>query len=504
MRISPVQNYYRTNYTNQISASKEKQPLAEAKAQTSVSYFTKPSNVLSFMGIQSTTMELVKKIPLEDRLASMFEILKQGDLLITGKDLKSAQKALKESVKAFSTAIKRFIFVPDDGVEGTIAFARGFYGDLLVTNPNKFNMEYRVSNEFKLFKSGDTLYLSEGDAIKIKDKEIPIKEKPAFDLSVSRCMFAQSYDLTKSVLTAIAQRNIQSIQALSKFSTGVKAPKKLTFADVGGQDDVINQLKKGILYPVKYPEAYENSIVNHGFIMYGPPGTGKTLIAQALANESNANFIKLNGLEMESKWVGESEANWRALFNAAKESQPAIIFIDEFDAVARKRGSVDVYGDKVVNQLLTLMSDIEKDGDQIYVITATNKVNALDDAITRSGRFGKHIEVKAPETLEGVNKILDIHTKTKKLDEGLDKAALSKKLLDIKATGADIAHIVNTANENAFERCGIYEKMDNGTFEKSDIDNLKITFEDFVKAIDVFLRKADKSDRKPIGFNKVH
>ena len=179
-------------------------------------------------------------------------------------------------------------------------------GDLLVTNPNKFDMEYRVNSEFKPFKAGDTLYLSDGDAIKIKNKEIPIKEKPTFDLSVSRCMFAQPYDLTKSVLTSIAQRNMQSIQALSKYASGLKAPKKLTFADVGGQDDVINQLKKGILYPVKYPDAYENSKVNHGFIMYGPPGTGKTLIAQALANESNATFMKLNGLEMESKWVGES------------------------------------------------------------------------------------------------------------------------------------------------------------------------------------------------------
>ena len=292
MRISSIQNYYRTNYTNQVKTANVNKQVAETKAQTSASYFTKPSNVLSFTGVQSTAMDLVKKIPLEDRLASMFEILKQGDLVITGKNLKSAQSALKDSVTAFSTAIKRFIFVPDDNVEGTIAFARGFDGDLLVTNPNKFDMEYRVNSEFKPFKAGDTLYLSDGDAIKIKNKEIPIKEKPTFDLSVSRCMFAQPYDLTKSVLNSIAQRNMQSIQALSKYVSGFKAPKKLTFADVGGQDEVINQLKKGILYPVKYPDAYENSKVNHGFIMYGPPGTGKTLIAQALANESNATFIK--------------------------------------------------------------------------------------------------------------------------------------------------------------------------------------------------------------------
>ena len=238
--------------------------------------------------------------------------------------------------------------------------------------------------------------------------------------------------------------------------------------------------------------------------MYGPPGTGKTLIAQALANETQADFVKLNGLEMESKWVGQSEENWRNLFDQARENQPSIIFIDEFDAVAKKRGGADVYGDKVVNQLLTLMSDVEKNGDEIYVIAATNKVDVLDDAITRSGRFGKHIEVKAPETVEGVNKILDIHTRNKKLSNDVNKTELSKKLLDIKATGADIAHIVNSANENAFERAGIYTKMENGTFEKSDIDNLNITFDDFTKAIKDFTNNGDKSNRKPIGFNKYN
>lgn len=501
MRISSIQNYYRTNYTNQVKTANVNKQVVETKAQTSASYFTKPSNVLSFTGVQSRAVELAKQIPLGDRLASVFQVLKQGDLVITGKDLKSAQSALKDSVKAFSTAIKRFIFVPEDNLEGTIAFARGFDGDFLVTNPNKFDMEYRINNAFKPFKAGDTLYLSEGDAIKIKDKVIPIKEKPDVDLSFSRHIFAQPYDLTKSVLSSIEQRNLKSIQSLSKFTT--KAPKKLTFADVGGQDDVITQLKKGILYPIKYPEAYENSKVNHGFIMYGPPGTGKTLIAQALANESHATFMKLNGLEMESKWVGESESNWRALFKMAQENQPAIIFIDEFDAVARKRGSVDVYGDKVVNQLLTLMSDVEKEGDQIYIITATNKIDALDSAITRSGRFGKHIEVKAPDTVDGVNKILDIHTKDKKLADDFDKVAISQKLLDIKATGADIAYISSVANENAFERAGIFAKMENGTFEKADIDNLRITGEDFSKAIDVFIESSRKSDRKPVGFNKV-
>ena len=501
MRISSIQNYYRTNYTNQIRPAKQS---AAANVQTKPADLGgKTSKILSFTGVQSTSLALVKKLPLEDRLASVFQIAKHGDLVITGKDLKSAQKALKESVKAFDNAIKRFIFVEDDNIDGTVAFLRNFMDELEVTNTNKFDMFYNYDGEFLPIKPGETYYVVPGDIVKLKDKEIPIKKQPDVDLSLSRHIFSQSFDLTESVKSSIKKRNIKSIQSLAKYASGLKA-KQLTFADVGGQDNVINELKKGILYPVKYPEAYENTVVNHGFIMYGPPGTGKTLIAQALANETKADFVKLNGLEMESKWVGQSEENWRNLFDQARENQPSIIFIDEFDAVAKKRGGADVYGDKVVNQLLTLMSDVEKNGDEIYVIAATNKVDVLDDAITRSGRFGKHIEVKAPETVEGVNKILDIHTKNKKLSKDINKPELSKKLLDIKATGADIAHIVNSANENAFERAGIYTKMENGTFEKSDIENLTITFEDFTKAIKDFTKKGDKNNRKPVGFNKYN
>ena len=139
---------------------------------------------------------------------------------------------------------------------------------------------------------------------------------------------------------------------------------------------------------------------------------------------------------------------------------------------------------------------------ELEYFISENKLDALDSAITRSGRFGKHIEVKAPDTVEGINKILDIHTKNKKLSPDVDKVMLSKRLLDKQTTGADIAFIVNNAHENAFERAGIYTKMENGTFEKSDIDNLKITNEDFAKAIKDFVHKNDAANRRPIGFNK--
>ena len=145
------------------------------------------------------------------------------------------------------------------------------------------------------------------------------------------------------------------------------------------------------------------------------------------------------------------------------------------------------------------MSDLEKNGDDVYVLATTNKVDMLDDAIMRSGRFGKHIEVGPPD-LAGTRQILDIHTRGKKLADNLDKDALAKQMHSIKSTGADIARLVADAHNNAFQRAGIFEKMDNGTFKKSDIDNLRILQEDFDKAITDFNTEKNVSKRKPIGY----
>lgn len=241
--------------------------------------------------------------------------------------------------------------------------------------------------------------------------------------------------------------------------------------------------------------------LNRGFILYGPPGTGKTHIARALANEAGANFISLNGLDLESKWVGESEANWRSLFTEAKENQPTIIFLDEFDAVARSRDSKDEYGNKVVNQILTLMTDIDNEGDSVFVIGATNNYAALDKAIIRSGRFGKHYEVKEPD-MDALREIFKVHTKKKTLDENINTEELLSKLHSLKATGADIKHIVNDAHNNGYVRAGIFTKMENKTFNSNDLKDFKIEKEDFNKAIDDFMKDRKSNTRKPIGYNK--
>ena len=260
---------------------------------------------------------------------------------------------------------------------------------------------------------------------------------------------------------------------------------KITFASVGGQDGAIDKLKKNVMFPLKYPEAFKNRMLNRGIILYGPPGTGKTLMALALANESDANFIKINASEMTSKWHGESEKNWRDIFSRARKSQPCIIFIDEFDTVAQKRGhnASNNYDDTVANQILAEMSDLEKNGDNVFLIGATNRFDELDSGITRAGRFGTHIEITAPKTIQDVIKIFDIHIKDKPLADDVDKKSAAKIMLDMNVTGADIAAIVNNALENSYNRLGIYEKMENGTFTNDDLKEVKIKNCDLVSAI---------------------
>ena len=504
MKISPVQNYYCPQYTNNVLNNNTKPVQSQNKSVNSASWqiSTLPGykfyHQINFTGIQSTALAHVKKIPLEDRLASVLQLIQQGDVIVIDETLKSAQKSLKGIGNSFHNIMKRFFYIEDDNLKASLVLFKNSNNELEAYNPNEFDFILKSGKSAYTMNKGDSFYLETEDVLKINDSDLKIKDKPLADLSMLRDTFVRTFDFTNEVNPVIKRQNQKSIYSILQTLSG--KGKKLSFADVGGQDSAINELKKGILYPIKYPGAYKHSIINHGYILYGPPGTGKTLIAQALANETNAEFIKLNGLEMESKWVGQSEENWRKLFDTARENQPSIIFIDEFDAVAKRRGGADVYGDKVVNQLLTLMSDVEKNGDDIFVVTATNRLDMLDSAITRSGRFGKHIEIKAPDTKEAVLKIFDIHTQNKPLALDFPKDKVAEQLLKIKATGADIAHIVNSANELAFERAGIYQKMENGTFKNEDIENMRLIFEDFTKAIDDFSSVNNKSSRRPIGF----
>jgi transitional endoplasmic reticulum ATPase len=223
--------------------------------------------------------------------------------------------------------------------------------------------------------------------------------------------------------------------------TDEKIP-EVTYEDIGGLTEEIKKIREMVEIPIKHPEIFQKLGVEapKGVLLHGPPGTGKTLLAKAVANESDANFILLNGPEIMSKFYGESEKKIRDIFEEAEKTAPAIVFIDELDAIAPKRE--DVSGEverRVVSQILTMMDGLKSRG-KVIVIGATNRVNAVDPALRRPGRFDREIEVGVPDK-KGRLSILKIHTrgmplKGVKLDEianlthgfvGADLEALAKE-----------------------------------------------------------------------------
>lgn len=498
MKINPVST---TNY--QIShppLSAKKKSMGSRTTAPDLNLLNKTYNQLSFKAVPANvSLDLVKKIPLEDRLASIFQNFKLGDLILIGKNLNESARKMYKNTNVVKNAIKRGFFIADDSIGGNLGFVKNMIGDTEVINLNDSPITLISENKTYSMKPQESFYVINGDIIDINGRLLTIKDNPKTDLSMYRKNFSRAFDFQKEVEPQIEKINKKTISTL--MQTAGKKSSPVTFAQVGGLGELKEALKRDIVYPLRYPEAYENIKLDHGAILYGPPGTGKTHIARALANEAGTNFIGINGLEMESKWVGQSEANWRDLFNEAKENQPSLIFLDEFDAVARSRNSKDEYGNKVVNQLLTLMTDIDNEGANVFVIGATNNFDALDKAIIRPGRFGKHYEVPVPD-IEGLREIFKIHTSQKPLDEKINLEELLQKLYNHKATGAGIKQIINDAHNYGYLRAGIFEKMEDKTFTSKDLDEFKIIQEDIDKAYEDFVKHQNSSTRKKIGFGK--
>ncbi len=202
---------------------------------------------------------------------------------------------------------------------------------------------------------------------------------------------------------------------------GVKTLVDVTYEDIGGLKEEVKKVREMIEIPLKRPELFERLGISppKGVLMHGPPGTGKTLLAKAVANESDAHFIAIQGPEIMSKYVGGSEEKLREFFEEAEENAPSIVFIDEIDAIAPKREEVSGETERrVVAQLLTLMDGLKSRG-QVVVIGATNRPDALDAALRRGGRFDREIEIGVPDK-DGRREVLQIHTRGMPLDEKVD------------------------------------------------------------------------------------
>jgi len=252
-------------------------------------------------------------------------------------------------------------------------------------------------------------------------------------------------------ITELTDVEIQSEPVDVSKLEGVKNVVDVTYEDIGGLKEEVKKVREMIEIPLKRPELFERLGIAppKGVLMHGPPGTGKTLLAKAVANESDAHFITINGPEIMSKYVGGSEERLRELFEEAEENAPSIIFIDEIDAIAPKREEVSGEVERrTVAQLLTLMDGLKSRG-QVVVIGATNRPDALDQAIRRGGRFDREIEIGVPDK-DGRGEVLQIHTRGMPLDNKVDLNEMAE--ITHGFVGADLESLCKEAAMRVLRR----------------------------------------------------
>jgi transitional endoplasmic reticulum ATPase len=256
----------------------------------------------------------------------------------------------------------------------------------------------------------------------------------------------------------------------------------VTYDDIGGMAQTIDQLREMVELPLRYPELFQRLGVDppKGLLLYGPPGTGKTRLARAVANESDASFFLINGPEIMGSAYGESEGRLREIFEEAAKSAPSIVFIDEIDSIAPKRGSVQGEAEKrVVAQLLTLMDGLEARAN-LVVIAATNRPEAIDEALRRPGRFDREIVVGVPDE-RGRREILGIHTRGMPLGDKVDLAELARTTYGF--VGADLAALTREAAIEAVRRIMPKLNLEERTIPAEVLDELSVTREDFLEAL---------------------
>ena len=289
------------------------------------------------------------------------------------------------------------------------------------------------------------------------------------------------------------QESLKEIEPSAMREVLVEVP-NVKWVDIGGLKEVKEELQEAVEWPLKYPEIFEymNTDPPKGVLLYGPPGTGKTMLAKAVANESESNFISIKGPELLSKWVGESERGVREVFRKARQASPTIIFFDELDSITPVRGG---HGDshvteRVISQILTELDGLEE-LKEVVVIGATNRIDMVDPALLRPGRFDKLLNVPVPD-LEARKEILKIHLQNKPLAKDVNADQLAEKTEGY--SGADIAALCNTASMLV-----IKEHITNSkTIEKAKekLKDLKISMKYFEKTLEKMKPSSTQSLQK--------
>ena len=491
---------------NQISPLKTNPQVVQNYVNSQSLQYVNASNNIAFHGLFG--LDKNHKSSPEEKLNSAIQNLDNKSIVIFSDDFEKAKALLAQQIYNIKFPMENIYFVKNTINNGSFAVYKDYKdnGKYKIfklhplemvkvleggTDENdrkvKYKYVYQADDPIEL---NDNRYISFGpykqEAFIKTDFNSKTSLKFVFDREVEKYSYL---DNDKD----IQKYNATRLSAL-KQNTGKKTSqiKKIMFSDIGAQDENIKALEQNVIFPVMYPDFYKGFRINKGILLYGPPRCGKTMLALALSNELGVNFIKLGANDLTHSHVGKTEENWRNLFKNAIENQPSIIFIDEIDSIARTRGGASDtarHQDDIVNQLLTLMSDLEKSDDMVFVIAATNRPELLDKALINSGRFGLALEVKMPD-IEGTKQIYDIYEKGKPLDNDIDKDKICKKMFENHFSGSDIAETFYAAHSCALERLGIYEKMRNRTVNKVDLDNFKINMVDMENAVEKLAKNA--------------
>ncbi len=294
----------------------------------------------------------------------------------------------------------------------------------------------------------------------LDDGRAVVKSTTGPDLIVKISGSVDPSMLRPGTIVALNSRGSAIVEVLpGRFDPLVKAMEivekpNVTFNDIGGLREQIREIYEAIVLPLKQPEVFREVGVDppKGVLLYGPPGTGKTLLAKAVARESDATFIRVVASEFVNKFIGEGARLVREVFRLARRKAPAIIFIDEIDAIGAKRMDMGTSGDREVQRTLVQLL-AEMDGfdplDNVKVIAATNRIDLLDPALLRPGRFDRIIEVPIPDE-EGRYEIFKIHTRKMKLADDVNLRALARMTEGM--SGAEIKMVVTEAGYNAIRR----------------------------------------------------
>jgi len=376
----------------------------------------------------------------------------------------------------------------------SIKLAKIYPAEEIVLTPTKANIDLKKQSESILAKLIDKPVVT-GDIVEVlgavyqkTDPDNPMnqmmnmfmrnqKKRPT--LGLLRLVVENTLPANKIVkITRDTRIKVNKRVALLNVSGGI-----VTYDDVGGLTEEIQRIREMVELPLKHPELFHRLNIDppKGVLFYGPSGTGKTLMAKAVSQESNAYFISINGPEIMSKFYGASEGRLREIFDDAEKNAPSIIFIDEIDSIAPKRS--DTSGEverRVVSQLLSLMDGLQGRG-HIIVVGATNRINALDEALRRPGRFDREIEFGVP-TVKGRKEIFQIHTRGMPLEDDVALDRYSE--ITYGFAGADIMAVCREAALFALRR--ILPKINLDEPIPSDIiQELRISDKDFIQAINM-------------------